>query len=232
VRALGRELELAGDELEELVEELVEIQRVARQEGRALVWSGGAAQVPAPAPTPHLTAPAAERSPRDYTPKHLADRILQSKSALEGERKQVTVLFVDLQRSMELSEDIDPEEWHEIMDRFFAILADGVHRFEGTVNQYTGDGIMALFGAPLAHEDHPQRACWAAPKLRDALREYGQQLKRERGLTFTARMGIHCGEVVVCKIGRIGDSRGVRRPVSPVYDNSPGDPGREEAPIP
>ena len=105
------------------------------------------------------------RAPRDYTPKHLADKILQSKSALEGERKQVTVLFADVKGSLELAEQVDPEEWHRILDRFFQILADGVHRFEGTVNQYTGDGIMALFGAPIAHEDHAQRACYAALRL-------------------------------------------------------------------
>ncbi len=99
-----------------------------------------------------------ERVPRDYTPKHLADKILQSKSALEGERKQVTVLFADVKGSMDLAQQVDPEAWHAILDRFFQILADGVHRFEGTVNQYTGDGIMALFGAPIAHEDHAQRA--------------------------------------------------------------------------
>jgi class 3 adenylate cyclase len=109
------------------------------------------------------TAP--DRDPHSYTPKHLADKILQSKSALEGERKQVTVLFADVKSSMELAEQVDAEEWHRILDCFFQILADGVHRFEGTVNQYTGDGIMALFGAPIAHEDHAQRACYAALHL-------------------------------------------------------------------
>jgi class 3 adenylate cyclase len=109
-------------------------------------------------------------NPRAYTPKHLADKILQSKSALEGERKQVTVLFADVKGSMDLAEQVDPEEWHKIMDRFFAILSEGVHRFEGTINQYTGDGIMALFGAPIAHEDHAQRACYAALHLKDELR--------------------------------------------------------------
>ncbi len=109
----------------------------------------------------------AERTPRDYTPRHLADKILQSKSALEGERKQVTVLFADVKGSMDLAAQVDPEAWHGILDRFFQILADGVHRFEGTVNQYTGDGIMALFGAPIAHEDHAQRACYAALQLRE-----------------------------------------------------------------
>ncbi len=98
-----------------------------------------------------LTLVEPERDPRAYTPKHLADKILQSKSALEGERKQVTVLFADVKGSMDLQEKIDPEQWHRMMDRFFQILADGVHRFEGTVNQYAGDGIMA---APIPHEDH------------------------------------------------------------------------------
>jgi Double zinc ribbon/Adenylate and Guanylate cyclase catalytic domain len=91
--------------------------------------------------------------PRSYTPKHLAEKILRSRSALEGERKQVTVLFADLKGSMDLGEKVDPEEWYRIMDRFFQILSDGVHRLEGTVDKFTGDGIMAIFGAPIAHED-------------------------------------------------------------------------------
>src|SRR5262249_23622667 len=86
----------------------------------------------------------AQPDPRSYTPKHLPEKILTSRSALEGERKQVTVLFADVRSSMELAAAVDPEEWHKIMDRFFAILSEGVHRFEGTINQYTGDGIMAL----------------------------------------------------------------------------------------
>ena len=86
--------------------------------------------------------------PRSYTPRHLAEKILTTRSALEGERKQVTVLFADVKGSMDLAEQVDPEEWHRIMDRFFAILSEGIHRFEGTINQFTGDGIMALFGAP------------------------------------------------------------------------------------
>jgi class 3 adenylate cyclase/tetratricopeptide (TPR) repeat protein len=149
------------------------------------------------APTPPVEA----KDPREYTPKHLADKILTTKSALEGERKLVTVLFVDLKGSMDLAESIDPEAWHTILDRFFAILADGVHRFEGTVNQYTGDGIMALFGAPITHEDHAHRACYAALRLAGELRDYVQELKRERGVTFSTRMGINSGEVVVGKIG-------------------------------
>jgi class 3 adenylate cyclase/tetratricopeptide (TPR) repeat protein len=139
---------------------------------------------------------------RAYTPQHLIDKILTSRATLQGERKQVTVLFADVKGSMELAEQLDPEEWHRIMDRFFAILTDGVHRFEGTVNQFTGDGIMALFGAPIAHEDHAQRACHAALVLRDALRGYAHQLRRERGLDFAVRIGLNSGAVVV---GRIGD---------------------------
>ncbi len=149
-----------------------------------------------------LATPGAERTRRTYTPRHLAEKILTQRSALEGERKQVTVLFVDIQSSLELAEEIDAEDLHRLLDRFFHILADGVHRFEGTVNQYTGDGIMALFGAPIAHEDHAQRACYAALHLGREVRRYAQQLRREQGLDFHVRMGLNSGEVVV---GRIGD---------------------------
>ena len=146
-------------------------------------------------------SPPRERAPRDYTPPHLAEKILQSKSALEGERKQVTVLFADVKGSMDLAEAVDAEELHRIMDRFFEILTEGVNRFEGTINQYTGDGIMALFGAPIAHEDHAQRACLTALHLREGLRQFANELRLERGLSFAARMGLHSGEVVVGKIG-------------------------------
>jgi class 3 adenylate cyclase len=145
--------------------------------------------------------PAAPRAPAAYTPKHPAEKILTSRSALEGERKQVTVLFADLKGSMDLSESIDPEDWHRVMERFFTILTDGVHRFEGTINQYTGDGIMALFGAPIAHEDHAQRACYAALPLQQELRRYADEMRLERGLNFSVRMGLNSGEVVVGKIG-------------------------------
>ncbi|MCZ6715302.1 MAG: AAA family ATPase [Deltaproteobacteria bacterium] len=154
---------------------------------------------------PECGTPAAsasrERDLRVYTPKHLADKILTQKSALEGERKQVTVLFADVKGSMELAEQVDPEEWHALLDRFFQILTEGVHRFEGTVNQYTGDGIMALFGAPIAHEDHAQRACYAALHLSDELRSYANELRRSKGFNFSIRMGLNSGEVVVGKIG-------------------------------
>ena len=139
--------------------------------------------------------------PRAYTPRHLAEKILVSRSALEGERKVVTVLFADVKESMALAEHVDAESWHRILDRFFSVLADGVHRYEGTINQFTGDGIMALFGAPIAHEDHAQRACLAALSLQDDLRRYANELRLGEGLNFSVRMGISSGMVVVGKIG-------------------------------
>jgi class 3 adenylate cyclase len=149
-----------------------------------------------------ITDRAPARDPRAYTPKHLADKILQSKAALEGERKQVTVLFADVKGSMELAEQLDPEVFHRVMERFAALLAEGVHRFEGTVTQFTGDGIMALFGAPIAHEDHARRACYAALHLQEELRRSADALRLEQGLNFSVRIGVNSGEVVV---GTIGD---------------------------
>ena len=144
----------------------------------------------------------ARHAPRAPTSRHLADKIRQSKSALEGERKQVTVLFADVKGSMELAEQMDPEAWSEIMQRFFAILSEGVERFEGFVDKFTGDGIMALFGAPIAHEDHARRACYAALHLRDEIANYATELRRQHGVGFSTRMGLNSGAVVV---GRIGD---------------------------
>jgi class 3 adenylate cyclase/tetratricopeptide (TPR) repeat protein len=149
-----------------------------------------------------LAAPTTTPEPRAYTPRHLVEKILASQSALRGERKLVTVLFADVVRSMELAERVDPEQWHRLLDRLFRILAGGVHRYEGTINQYTGDGIMALFGAPIAHEDHAQRACAAALDLARELGALAEDVRRESGLEFTVRMGLNSGEVVV---GRIGD---------------------------
>jgi hypothetical protein len=131
--------------------------------------------------------------PRSYTPKHLAEKILTTRSALEGERKQVTVLFADVKGSMNLAEQMDPEDWHKIMDRFFAVLSEGIHRFEGTVNEYRGDGIMAMFGAPIAHEDHAQRACYAVLHLRDTLRRFAQELRIRQGISFVGTDGTQFG---------------------------------------
>ena len=148
-------------------------------------------------------APAAETrfvSPADYTPKHIAEKILGSRGALQGERKQVTVLFADLVDSMRLADILGAEGWHRVLDRIFEILTRAVHRFEGTINQFTGDGVMALFGAPLAHEDHARRACHAALFAMEELRTYASTL-RVRGLDLSVRMGLNSGEVVVGKIG-------------------------------
>jgi class 3 adenylate cyclase/tetratricopeptide (TPR) repeat protein len=130
-------------------------------------------------------------------PSHLAEKIRAGRGSLEGERKQVTVLFADVMGSMELAEQTDAEEWRRVMERFFAILCEGIHRFEGTVDKFTGDGIMALFGAPIAHEDHAQRACYAALHLQHELSSYSAELRRELGLSFSVRIGLNSGEVVV-----------------------------------
>jgi class 3 adenylate cyclase/tetratricopeptide (TPR) repeat protein len=121
-----------------------------------------------------------------------------------GERKQVTVLFADVQGSMDMAEGQDPEQWHAIMQRFFSTLADAVHRFEGTVDKFTGDGIMAIFGAPIAHEDHARRACYAALKMLDDVGDYAAELRRKHGLNFSTRIGINSGEVVAAEVGEGG----------------------------
>jgi len=137
-----------------------------------------------------------------YTPKHLAEKILHSRSAVEGERKQVSVLFADCAGFTAMAARLDPEDLHGIMDGCFAAIMEAVHRYEGTVNQFTGDGVMALFGAPIAHEDHAVRAVAAALAIQSAIEEYAATLKESRGLDFALRIGLNTGPVVV---GRIGD---------------------------
>ena len=137
-----------------------------------------------------------------YTPKHLADKILTSNVALEGERKQVTVLFCDIVESSRLAERLDPEAMHEVMDRALRLMAEAVHRYEGTVNQFLGDGLMALFGAPVALEDHAFRGVQTALAIRETLSGYSEQLRRDRGVELQLRLGLNTGLVVV---GRIGD---------------------------
>jgi adenylate cyclase len=148
-------------------------------------------------------APAVD-APRSagYTPRHLVERVLKDRSAMIGERKRVTVLFADIKGSTRLAEQAGAEAWHGVLDRFFGLLATAVHRYEGTINQYTGDGVMALFGAPVAHEDHAERACHAALDMQAAVRGFADALRLERGLNLTLRIGLNTGEVVV---GRIGD---------------------------
>jgi class 3 adenylate cyclase len=152
-------------------------------------------------------APAALRftSPESYTPKHLAERILNSKAALEGERKQVTVLFADLKGSMELLADRDPEEARKPLDPVLERMMEAVHRYEGTVNQVMGDGIMALFGAPLGHEDHAVRACYAALDMQAAIRRWADEARRSHGISVEIRVGLNSGEVVV-RAGHVGQS--------------------------
>ena len=136
-----------------------------------------------------------------YTPPHLAEKILTSKAALEGERKQVTVLFADLKGSMELLADRDPEEARQLLDPVLEHLMAAVHRYEGTVNQIMGDGIMALFGAPIAHEDHAIRACYTALAMQEAIRRYSDEVRRVYGIEVQIRVGLNSGEVVVRAIG-------------------------------
>jgi class 3 adenylate cyclase len=140
-------------------------------------------------------------APESYTPKHLAAKILTSKAALEGERKQVTVLFADLKGSMELLADRDPEEARKILDPVLELMMEAVHRYEGTVNQVMGDGIMALFGAPLAHEDHAVRACYAALRMQESVKKYAEEVRRSHAAVIKIRVGLNSGEVVVRAIG-------------------------------
>jgi len=154
-----------------------------------------------PADIPADSSKQAQVTPQSYTPKYLADKILTSRAALEGERKQVTVLFADLTGSMELLADRDPEEARAILDPVLGHMMDSVHHYEGTVNQVMGDGIMALFGAPIAQEDHAVRACYAALRMQTAIRAYSDEKRATDGVTVQVRVGINSGEVVVRSIG-------------------------------
>ena len=198
-RALKMEFDLDDDRLDALKEELLYTNpNIVDDQGRGLVWNSEINLTIAPVDS-HLLPQS--RTPASYTPPHLAEKILKSRSVLEGERKEVTVMFADVKGSMHLAEQLDAEAWHQILERFFLILTEGVHRHEGTINQYTGDGVMALFGAPVAHEDHAQRACYAALNLRDLLREFSREIKHQYGVDFATRIGLNSGEVVVGKIG-------------------------------
>ena len=198
-RTLQRQFQLDDTAMEDLKEELIYGQRLAVDEdGRVLVWTGdaGTASVTASAP-----AGTAAWTPLTSTPSHLTEKILTSRSALEGERKQATVLFADLKGSMELLAERDPEEARQLLDPVLGYMMAAVHRYEGTVNQVMGDGIMALFGAPLAHEDHAARACYAALAMQGAMRAYTDDVRRTRGLDLRMRVGLNSGEVAVRAIG-------------------------------
>src|SRR5262245_31795473 len=165
--------------------------KFCRKCGHELALQAGASQA----------SPSRFGAPQSYTPKHLAEKILTSKAALEGERKQVTVLFADLKGSMELLADRDPEEARKILDPVLHLMMEAVHRYEGTVNQVMGDGIMALFGAPLAHEDHAVRACYAALHMQESVKKYAEDVWRREGVHLQIRVGLNSGEVVVRSIG-------------------------------
>jgi predicted ATPase/class 3 adenylate cyclase len=198
-RALKRQFGLDDAYLEDLKTEIIEARQLAvDQDGTMLVWCGDLASPP---PLAAASVNVQNHAPLTYTPKHLAEKILTSRSALEGERKQVTVLFADVAGFTTLAEQLDPEVVHDIINRCFEGITAEVHRFEGTINQYTGDGVMALFGAPLAHEDSPRRAVHAALGIQRAIRDVAQALQTERGLTLQMRIGINTGLVVVGKIG-------------------------------
>ena len=189
-RTLQLQFQLDDAHLEALKDELIEGQRLAVDEaGRVLVWTGAPGAAP-PGETPAPTT-------LTYTPPYLAEKILTSRSAVEGERKQVTVLFADLKGSTELIRDLDPEQAQALLDPALRHMMDAVHRYEGTVNQVLGDGIMALFGAPMAHEDHAARACYAALAMQTALRRSAEEVRRSHGLELHMRVGLHSGEVVV-----------------------------------
>src|SRR6266404_2955985 len=192
-RTLQRQFQLDDAALEDLKDELIYGQRLAvDEEGRVLVWSGVTVSSSA---TP--VSPPAVRPPLAYTPAYLAEQILTSRSALEGERKQVTVLFADLKGSMELLAERDPEEARQLLDPVLERMIEAVHRYEGTVNQVMGDGIMALFGAPIAHEDHAVRACYAALRMQETVTRYGDEMQRSHGVPVQIRVGLNSGEVVV-----------------------------------
>jgi class 3 adenylate cyclase len=190
-RALRLQFHLDDDHLEALKDELIKAQRLAVDEdGAVLVWVGE----PAPAPPPTVIQ---AQAPPIAISAHLDEKIRAARADLEGERKQVTVLFADLKDSTRLIEGLDPEAARQLLDPALHLMMDAVHRYEGTVNQVLGDGIMALFGAPIAHEDYALRACYAALAIQAALRRYGDEVRRTQGLTLHTRVGLNSGEVVV-----------------------------------
>jgi class 3 adenylate cyclase/tetratricopeptide (TPR) repeat protein len=198
-RVLKRRFGLDDDELEDLKEDLIYAKQLAvDEEGRVLVWTAGSEAMQPPASPAER---ALNRPPLTYTPPYLSEKILASRAALEGERKQVTVLFADLKDSTELIRDLDPEAAQKLLDPALRRMMDAVHRYEGTVNQVLGDGIMALFGAPIAHEDHALRACYAALAMQAAMRKYTEEVRRAHGLEMRIRVGLNSGEVVVRAIG-------------------------------
>jgi len=206
-RALKVQFQLDDEPLEALKEEILyAYESLVQADDRGLIWTGDKVSDEAPMPEPN-SAPRSpkttepERAPASYIPAYLADKILTSKSGLEGERKVVTVLFADIKDSTELIRDLDPEDAQQLLDPAIHIMMDAVHRFEGTVNQVLGDGVMSIFGAPIAHEDHAARACYAALAMQAAMQTYAEEILRAHGILLQIRVGLNAGEVVVRAIG-------------------------------
>jgi class 3 adenylate cyclase/tetratricopeptide (TPR) repeat protein len=196
---LKLQFQLDDVQLAALKDELLYSQpHVVDDAGRGLVWTGDTASVAAPSAAAALVQ---TQAPLAYTPPYLAEKILTTRSAMEGERKQVTVLFADLKGNTELIRDLDPEAGQTLLDTALHAMMDAVHRFEGTVNDVAGDGLMAMFGAPIAHEDHALRACYAALAMQAALRRYAEEVRRTHGLEVLLRVGLNSGGVLVRTIG-------------------------------
>jgi class 3 adenylate cyclase/predicted ATPase len=198
-RALKRRFALDEEYLEDLKAEIIDAKQLAFDEdGKVLVWSGKDSL--------GSSVQRLESKPILYTPKHLAERILAEQAAMaarstsDGERKTITALFADIKNSMILIEDLDPEEARAIVDPALRLMMDAVHRYEGYVAQSTGDGIFAFFGAPIAHEDHPQRALYAALRMQEDMRQYSDKLRLEKGVPMQIRVGLNTGEVVLRSI--------------------------------
>ncbi len=201
-RALKMEFDLDDDQLDVLKEELLfSHPEIEESDGRGLVWNG---QTERSCATESVSP--ASQSPASYTPHHLAERILAEQAAMEkrgatdGERKTITALFADLKGSTALIEGLDPEDARAIIDPALQLMIDAVHRYDGYVAQALGDGIFALFGAPIAREDHPQRALYAALGMQDEMRRYSDKLRLSGGTPLLMRIGINTGEVVVRSI--------------------------------
>jgi hypothetical protein len=191
-RALKREFALEDEALADLKEELIKAARVARDEdGDVLVWAGGGEKA-----VPPTSTAAPSPAPASYTPPHLAERIraeqaaLETRGATDDERKTITALFADLKGSTALIEGLDPEEARAIIDPALKVMMDAVHRYEGYVAQALGDGIFALFGAPIAHEDYPQRALYAALRMQEEMRRYGDTLRAKGYPPLLMRVGV------------------------------------------
>ena len=201
---LKRQFALDDDALEDLKEDLLFTHaEISELDERGLVWTGEAAHASPPASKPELSPP---QPPSTYTPQHLAERIraeqqaMESRGSADGERKTITALFADLKGSTALIEGLDPEDARAIIDPALQLMMDAVHRYDGYVVQALGDGIFALFGAPIAHEDHPQRALYAALRMQEEMRHYAEKLRAEGGAPLQMRVGINTGEVVVRSI--------------------------------